>query len=197
MESGAELYPRKADKNPYLWLKFTLLPSLIRSLDPPHPPTPHSGPSTPALLLLLFIWLRDYYSLCNGCVFSSYPRTIGSQRLRPPRSVNSAGSLRGFFLFFLFRWLSDASLRWEEWVGGFESKKGSGNDVHFWPLRETLHWPIKKWKFAPLQTSDNHFEWAPQRWPFSTFPGWERLSVGWGQLAWWELGDCDPNGGEV
>lgn len=48
---------------------------------------------------------------------------------------------------------------------------GRGNGQHRWPLQETLCWPIKKWKFPPSQTPDNHFERRASALTFLNLPG--------------------------
>lgn len=63
-------------------------------------------------------------------------------------------------------------------------RKAGRNDIHFWPLRETLHWPMKTWAVSPGKPmtiilagpfSSDLFQ------PFSL----SFLIVSWDQLASW------------
>ena len=75
----------------------------------------------------------------------SYLHTIGSQRLRPAWSLNSAGSSWGGNFYRCFMCHGDQKSEPGLW------KKDRRKDIHFCPLKETLHWPIKKWKISPCK----------------------------------------------
>lgn len=80
--------------------------------------------------------------------------------------------------------------RSEKWVELGLWRKEGREDVHSWPLEETLHWPIKKWKiFPPANLRQWFCVGASQLWPFSTFLPVKFLNVSWivgDQLALWQ-----------
>lgn len=119
---------------------------------------------------ILFIWWRDYGLYNCGVLAHSAEATLVCLHL-----CASKGLWRGVetLLPRLFMWHGDPEpslWRWEV-----------REDIHLWPLKETLHWPIKKSKILPCKPMTIILILAFQLWPFSTL-----LSVAYddGSASW-------------
>ena len=107
-------------------------------------------------------------------------------------TLNLAGGL--WCWKFYRRFMCHRDQKGERW--GFEGKKGR-EDIHFWPLKETLHWPIKKWKISPRKPWQSLWPalsaltfFNLSRWSFWMLVGGQLASWLWGETKGYRFNPC-------